>query len=506
MENTKTMTGWKTETGLFKALFEQDAFGVALRAVDPRQARWLEVNVKFCEILGYSREELLQLTSVDISLPEEQDDAVEYNELMLSGKLKSYSREKRYIHKDGHVVWANIWLSAVHDAAGKPTLIISVISDISDRKRTEEALKNSEERFRAFIDASPSAILLKDTQGYYLHANERWHEWFNRERQEIKGKMVSDFYPADHAAVVEAQDALVLSSGKSIEIETETPFPDGQVRATLLQKFPVRDAEGTIIGIGGMNTDITERKLAEKAILAAKEEAEVANRAKSAFLAVMSHELRTPLNAILGFAEVISRGYFGAIGDRYKEYARDICSSAEHLLSLVSDLLDLSAIEAGKVALTREELFVDKTLSESLAVFRQRAESVGVSLTIEAAKDLPPLHADRRAVKQILLNLLSNAIKFTPKNGRIVLRAAYRDASHVLEVVDTGRGISPDRLKTVTEPFVTGDLDPHRSEASTGLGLAIVKSLVELHGGGLEIDSILGRGTTVRVTLPGRGD
>lgn len=504
MGTPETRADLGIETGLFKALFDQDAFGVALRAVDPRQSRWLEVNKKFCRILGYSREELLQLTSVEISYPEEQDDAVEYNELLLSGRLKSYSREKRYMHKDGHVVWASVWLSAVHDSTGQPTMIISVINDVSDRKRTEEALKNSEERFRAFIDASPSAILLKDTAGHYVHANRRWHEWFNPEAQEIKGKVVDDFYPADHAAIIEAQDALVLSSGKSIEIETETPFADGTVRATFLQKFPVLDSEGEIIGIGGMNTDITERKRAERAIIAAKEEAEIANQAKSAFLAAMSHDLRTPLNAILGFSEIISREYFGAIDARYKEYARDIRSSAEHLLSLVNDLLDLSAIEAGKVSLSKEKLPLAEVFAESLAIFKQRAEANGIVLAIEADEGLPPLWADRRAIKQILLNLLSNSIRFTSKNGAIALRAAYHDGSHVLEVADTGAGMSAERLKTATAPVVGSEIDPHRSEDSTGLGLAIVKSLVDLHGGELMIQSAVGEGTTVTVTLPGQ--
>ncbi len=502
MKTLETKIGLETGIDLFNSVFEQEAFGVALRSVAPREARWLEVNEKFCEIFGYSREEILQLTAVDISHPEELDEAVEYNKLLQSGKLKSYSREKRYLRKDGHIVWANIWLSAVHDTEGNPSLIISVVDDITDRKRTEEALQDSEERFRSFINASPSAILFKDTQGYYIHANECWHKWFNPKGRTIEGKMVDDFYTAEHASVIEAQDAQVLSSGKIVEFETETPFADGQVRITLLQKFPIRDSGGNIIGIGTTNTDITERKKAEMAILAAKEEAEVANKAKSAFLAAMSHDLRTPLNAIIGFAEIIDQEYFGAIDEKYKEYARDICSSGEHLLSLVNDLLDLSAIESGKLSLAKVEIPVAKILTESMAVIKQRAESIGAELVIEAEEDLPPLYADRRAVKQILLNLLSNSIRFTPQNGRITLRATLRGQVHVLEVVDTGSGIPAEKLGSVTDPFVRGEVDPHKSQESTGLGLAIVKSLVDLHGGDLSIESTVGKGTAVTVMLP----
>jgi PAS domain S-box-containing protein len=506
MNTPKSEFGRGTGTDLFNAMFEQEAVGVALRAVDPGEARWLEVNKRFCEIFGYSREELLQLTSVDISHPDDLDESAEYNRLLQSGKLKSYSREKRYLRKDGQVVWAKIWLSVVEDSAGTPCLIISVVDDISSHKRTEEALQDSEERLRSFIDASPSAILFKDRQGFYIHANECWNRWFNPQGLDIKGKKVEDFYPAEHARVISAQDAQVISSGRSIEIETQTPFPDGRVRTTLLQKFPVRNSAGHIIGVGGINTDITERKIAEIETLAAKEEAEVANQAKSAFLAAMSHDLRTPLNAIIGFAEIIDKGYFGTIDEKYKEYARDICASGEHLLSLVNDLLDLSAIESGKLSLAKEEMAVASILTESMTVIRDRAEAQGVELVIEAEDGLPLLYADRRAIKQILLNLLSNSIRFTPRGGKITLRATHRDRNHVLEVADTGSGIPANLLSSVTEPFVKGSAAPHMSKESTGLGLAIVKSLVDLHGGDLNIESAVGKGTTVAVTLPGPGD
>ena len=216
----------------------------------------------------------------------------------------------------------------------------------------------------------------------------------------------------------------------------------------------------------------------------------------------MSHDLRTPLNAIIGFAEIINQGYFGSLDARYREYARDISSSAEHLRSLVNDLLNLSSIEAGKLNLTREQ--VPAILQESMSIIRQRAETRGVDLVVDVDEDLPPLYADRRAVKQILLNLLSNAIRFTSADGRIKLSATHCNRRHILKVSDTGEGIPPKLLSVVTEPFVRGESDPHKFQESTGLGLAIVKSLVTMHGGQLNIESTLGKGTTVTVILPGK--
>ena len=238
--------------------------GMALRAVDPHDSRWLRVNQKFCGMLGYTREELLQLTSVEISVPDEQYLAVEYNEQLLRGDLSSYSREKRYLRKDGTAIWTQIWLSAVLDPDGNPAQIISVIEDISERKRTEEALKESEEKFRAVVDNTPAAILLKDTGGRYLIANKVWHDWFNPEEKDIAGKTVFDFYHKKHAKEVTAQDRQVLELGKPVESELRTPFGDGRERTTILQKFPIYDADGRITAIGGINTDITAAKQHER--------------------------------------------------------------------------------------------------------------------------------------------------------------------------------------------------------------------------------------------------
>jgi len=274
VRNWENGLGQSIDAALFRVVFEQNAMGMALRAVDPRESLWLEVNDKFCEIFGYTREKLLQMTSIDLSYPEEQDDAVEYNQRLLSGEIKSYSREKRYIHKDGHTIWANIWLSAVDGSDDTPSMIISVIEDITERKREEAALQESEERFKAFIDASPSAILMKDIEGRYLVANKRWHEWFNPEGIEIIGKSVHDFYSREHAEAISAQDRKIVETGRAVKLEYETPFADGQVRNTLMQKFPIHDSGGAIVGVGGVNMDITERKEAERALSTAYEQLE----------------------------------------------------------------------------------------------------------------------------------------------------------------------------------------------------------------------------------------
>jgi PAS domain S-box-containing protein len=348
------------DAALFRVVFEQNAMGMALRAVDPRGSLWLDVNDKFCDIFGYTREKLLQMTSVELSYPEEQDDAVKYNERLLNGEIESYSREKRYIHKDGHIIWANIWLSVVDGSDGKPGMIISVIEDITVRKREEAALQESDERLKAFIDASPSAILMKDKQGRYLLANKRWNEWFNPEGIDITGKCVHDFHSKEHAAAISVQDQKVLETGRTNELEYETPFADGQVRNTLLQKFPIHDSSGAIVGIGAVNMDITERKEADQALSNAYENLENIIESRTHELTVSRNRMRAifenaPTELYLKDAE----GRYVEVNRRFEELFdvknQDVIGKfpsevhGRELGALVR-AHDLNILESGKVA------------------------------------------------------------------------------------------------------------------------------------------------------------
>ncbi|MGB0748999.1 MAG: ammonium transporter [Magnetospiraceae bacterium] len=235
----------------------------------------------------------------------------------------------------------------------------------------------------------------------------------------------------------------------------------------------------------------------------AKSDAEIANNAKSDFLASMSHELRTPLNAIMGFSQMISGQFFGPLGsEKYREYADDISSSSKHLLSLVNDILDLSKIEAGSNKLDRTELDPGQLLKEVQKIAKSAVDSSQIYFETLVHAYLPPVYVDERAVKQVLLNLLFNAIKFTPRGGHITLKAKFENDIHTFEIVDTGRGMSPSELEKVTKPFVQLEANPHHAKEGTGLGLSIAKALIQAHGGELQIDSTLGQGTTVRVDIP----
>jgi signal transduction histidine kinase len=247
---------------------------------------------------------------------------------------------------------------------------------------------------------------------------------------------------------------------------------------------------------------LRRREFVEAELVKAKEAAESANRAKSAFLANMSHELRTPLNAILGFSEIIKSNHFGPASERYPVYAGDIFSSGKHLLALINDILNLSKLEAGQMALDETEIDVHAMIDASTKFVELQARRSGVQLSIDVASDLPWVWGDERRLQQALINLLSNAVKFTPRGGEIRTSAALSDDGMIIAVRDTGIGIAPEDIPKALAPFGQIDSALGRKYEGTGLGLPLAKQLAELHGGSLAIQSAVGVGTTVTIVLP----
>ena len=298
------------------------------------------------------------------------------------------------------------------------------------------------------------------------------------------------------------QRAIIAENDYDMEFRIKRP--DGETRYIRCEGRCSFDNENEIIALYGIMQDMTERMLYERDLRKAKEQAEQAYASRTQFLANMSHELRTPLNAIIGFSEMVERQLLGPIGtEKYLEYIAGIRESGQHLLDLISDILDMSKIEAGKYELSLEEINISKLLQLSIHMMEGRAYESGVKMTFDQSfsKDLNII-ADRRAILQIMLNLLSNAIKFTPKDGKIQISALQRDNHLVIKVSDNGCGIPAHKLASVTQPFEQVSSSYARNHEGSGLGLAISKELTEMQSGGLFIESTVDEGTTVTIRLP----
>ena len=263
--------------------------------------------------------------------------------------------------------------------------------------------------------------------------------------------------------------------------------------------FEITTQVGVLIG------RVIERQRNEQTLLDAKEEAELASRSKSEFLANMSHELRTPLNAINGFSELLAEEAFGPLGnEEYRKFSQHINESGQHLLALINDVLDISKIEAGGVDLSEETFDMVPVIDSCITMIGERANNGGVELVVDIAGVTPrQLRADRTRIKQVVLNLLSNAVKFTERGGRVTVKAWQSEGNgFVLQVIDTGVGIAADDIPKALARFQQVEGDLNRKHEGTGLGLPLAKSLVERHGGSLDLQSQLGIGTTVTVRLP----
>jgi PAS domain S-box-containing protein len=374
---------------------------------------------------------------------------------------------------------------------------------IADERRHRDALRQSHELLMRVIDAVPVMVSATDREGRFVFVNEYFARRVAMPTSAIIGKLPSQVRDDLQArAAMERDRRIVARIDQPGSFEEQVAGPDGDRRVLLTTKALLHDHAAPLVVTASL--DITDRKAAEMALLAAKEEAELASRSKTEFLANMSHELRTPLNAIIGFSQVMADEIMGPIGSpRYAGYASDICTSAQHLLGIISDILDVSKLEAGKIELDDEEAELPSIVSDVVRLVHERARMLELELDIDVPGDLPLVRVDVLKLKQVLLNLVTNAIKFSHAGGRVLVRARCDDNAILLAVSDRGIGMDEAEIATAVSRFGQVASAWSRKHPGTGLGLPLAIGLVELHGGTVAIESRKGVGTAVTVRMPG---
>ncbi len=387
------------------------------------------------------------------------------------------------------------------------------LRDISKRRLEQQRLRESEARFRTIADAIPQMIWVTDATGAITWYNRRWYDFTGSTFAEMSGWGWRSVHHPDHLERVEKR----LRESFAARTNWEDTFPlrgrDGQYRWFLSRALPIREEpdetcpDGRILGWFGTNTDVTDMREAEETLLAARDEAEAANRAKSTFIANMSHELRTPLSAIIGYAEMLAEEIED--GTPPADLGRDVQKiegNARHLLGLINDVLDLSKIESGKMDAYAETFDVASMVRDVATTVSGLMEKRSNALVLQVDAGLGTMHSDVTRVRQILLNLLSNAAKFT-EHGRITLAvsriARPGEVDHLrLSVSDTGIGMTEEQMARLFQRFQQADASTTRQFGGTGLGLALTRAFAAMLGGDVQVQSAQGSGSTFTVTLP----
>jgi two-component system cell cycle sensor histidine kinase PleC len=502
------------------------------------EGRYILINEEAARLFGVTEEEALGKATHEI-FPDTLADEFKKHDQAVLETGKTVVQEERWL-RDGD---EQIYLTTkfpIEDSLGRIVAVGAIGTDITERKRTERALRESEERFQSFAKIGSDWLWEMDADLVFSYFSDPIHKitglprehYLGKSRLEVGQGNIADDDWRRHLA----------------DLEGHRPFrdfcytyvkSDGQQHHWSISGEPIFDTSGEFLGYRGVGTDITERTRTEAALQESKlalhervadlemaqrrleeqgsdlvrlaedlkvasDEAQAANRAKSEFLAAMSHELRTPLNAIIGFSEIIKNESFGPVGgSRYCDYAKDINDSGQHLLDLINDILDLSKIESGMDELYEEPIDVPNIIDSVLRLVRQRANQRKIAFELDVADRPPLLVADERKLKQILVNLLTNAVKFTDEGGKIGVKVwCHPKSGFVFQISDTGIGIAPENIPKALSQFGQVDSDLSRQYEGTGLGLPLTKALVESHGGCLDLQSEVGVGTTVTVRFP----
>ncbi|TCS38026.1 PAS/PAC sensor hybrid histidine kinase [Paucimonas lemoignei] len=474
----------------FKAIVDSNVIGILQYRYD---GTLVNVNDAFLRMLGYSREDVERngLSWRELTPPEWADaDRRSMDSLQSRGSAEAY--EKEYFRKDGSRLPVYVGAANFHDAKEEG---IAYVLDISESKKAQLALKESEVQFRTLAENIPQLAWMANSDGQIFWYNNRWFEYTGTTLEETQGW---GWEKVHHPDFVEAVKAKYYDDIVKQQIAWEDLFPlrgkNGEYRWFLSRAVPIRDRNGQIVRWFGTNTDITIQREAEEAL-------ELANRRKDEFLAMLAHELRNPLAPISTAAELLKM--VSSEENIVKKYSEIIARQVRHMTELVDDLLDVSRVTRGLVSIEKDELSIKEVINSAIEQSRPLIESRNHALSIHLAPNNAAVLGDRTRLIQVLTNLLNNAAKYTPMGGHIALSMEVKETHVCISVADDGIGMDSELLPHVFDLFTQAERTPDRSQGGLGLGLALVRSIMTLHGGSVTARSAgPGKGSVFALSLP----
>ncbi|MBI6872103.1 PAS domain-containing sensor histidine kinase [Clostridium aciditolerans] len=486
----------KESEKFYKSIFELSGVGIAEVSPD---GVFLMINKPFCKITGYSEEELKEKSFKDITYSEDINVDLNYVNDLITDKINGYNTEKRYIRKDGSIVWVNITVSLVRNNDKSPKYFVSVINDITNNKKNEIELKKQAQA----VFYCPVSIVVTDKNGIIEYVNPAFEIISGYKKEEALGKNpkiqssgegTREFYKNLWGTILKGE--IWKGTFKNKKKNGEIYWEESSIS-------PIINSQGKITHFVAVKEDITKRKLIEEELIKSKIEAESANRAKSTFLANMSHEIRTPLNAILGFSELLLND--SNLSEGQKSKVETINRTGEHLLKMINEILEISKIEAGKASINLSEFNIYRLIEDLKNIFYLKAKDKNINLNFFIDDDVPEIIiTDELKLRQILINLIGNAIKFTDKGSvSVVINSKNEQNNSLLYVAvkDTGIGIAEENLNKIFDDF-TQVYDTKYSKGGTGLGLTITKEFVELLKGIITLKSTYGKGSEFNFFIP----
>ncbi|VEP13387.1 putative Histidine kinase [Hyella patelloides LEGE 07179] len=470
----------------FHGAFANAAIGMAIVSLE---GRWLQVNRSLCEMVGYSESELRAMTFQEITHPDDLETDLGYVVQVMTGEIPYYHLEKRYLHKQGHIVWILLSVSLVRNSEGNPKYFVGQIQDITERKLAEAALRESEARFRTVADSAPVLLWMAGTDKLCNFFNSSWLRFTGRTlAEELGNGWTTRVHPEDFQYCLDTYNT-AFNAREGFQIEYRLRRADGEYRWLLDTGRPRFLPDGSFAGYIGSCFDISDRRELEKL--------------KDEFISVVSHELRTPLTSIQGALDLLAGGALVNRPDYAQHMLKIAAKNADRLVRLINDILDIERIESGKVTMIKQACDVAHLMNTVVDTVDNMAKQAEIELSITPIS--ARVWADPDRIVQVLTNLLSNAIKFSEPGSTVWLTAATSNSNTpniTFQVSDRGRGIPAHKLETIFERFQQVDASDSRKKGGTGLGLAICRSIVQHHDGQIWVESILGEGSTFCFTLP----